>query len=270
MATTASRQRSTVEDGGNPAATAGVVKHESLAAALAAFQLELPRIGKDKRAEAGKYGYSYADLAAVSAAVLPLLGRHGLSFSARPTISRHHEDGDAGDVGFVLAYTLRHDSGESVSGVYPLPAPTISAQQMGSAITYARRYCLLAVTGAAPEDEDDDGAQAPPARQHDDARARVERSLRDDPAATPATRPQLGKVYALLRQLNLSDKETALPYISDKLKHKVESTADLSMAEAHRLIEELIADAAKQSSEAKEDELSQAEADESMTYDGQS
>lgn len=126
-----------------------------LADALAAFQLELPKIGKDKQADAGKFGYKYADLASVSAAVLPLLGKHGLSFSAKPTL----DDGGR----FVLAYTLRHVSGESDSGIYPLPAANTAAQQLGSAITYARRYCLLAVTGVMPEDEDDDGAQAPAA-----------------------------------------------------------------------------------------------------------
>ena len=63
----------------------------------------------------------------------------------------------------VLAYVLRHTSGGEDGGEYPLPSANTPAQQMGSAITYARRYCLLAVTGVAPEDEDDDGASAPPA-----------------------------------------------------------------------------------------------------------
>src|SRR5690606_31859835 len=79
--------------------------------------------------------------------VLPLLGKHGLSFSARPTLD------EAGR--FVLAYSLRHESGDSEDGAYPLPT-TGTPQQVGSAITYARRYALCAVTGVAA-DEDDDG-----------------------------------------------------------------------------------------------------------------
>ena len=138
--------------------TTKTTERVNLAAALAAFQAELPTVGKDAKAtippKDGKSGYSYkyAGLGTVSEAVLPLLGKHGLSFSSKPTIA---------DGRFVLAYALRHSSGEEDSGEYPLPDPTkVSAQGIGSAITYARRYCLLAVTGVSP-DEDDDGASAP-------------------------------------------------------------------------------------------------------------
>jgi hypothetical protein len=59
---------------------------------------------------------------------------------------------------FVLAYRLGHVDGGEICGFYPLGTGT--PQQLGSAITYARRYCLCAVTGVAPGGEDDDGAQA--------------------------------------------------------------------------------------------------------------
>lgn len=126
----------------------------NLATALAAFQKALPKIGKGSVADAGTYKFKYADLADVSAAVLPLLGEHGLSFSARPTL----DEGGR----FVLAYELLHASGDSRSGAYPLPASG-NSQAIGSAITYARRYALCAVTGVAA-DEDDDGQAAKEAR----------------------------------------------------------------------------------------------------------
>lgn len=121
----------------------------SLASALAAFQLELPTLGKGNVANTGTYSYRYADLADVSTLVLPLLAKQGLSFSAKPTIDEQGR--------FVLAYALRHVSGDSDCGSYPLPSGT--PQQVGSAITYARRYALCAVSGIAP-DEDDDGSHA--------------------------------------------------------------------------------------------------------------
>lgn len=124
-------------------------KPDTLAAALARFQSELPRVTKDSKADAGTYSYRYADLATVSSAVLPLLAKNGLSFSAIPTLL---EDGK-----FVLEYTLRHADGEFVTGRYPLPSA--NPQQTGSAITYARRYALCAITGVAA-DEDDDGKAA--------------------------------------------------------------------------------------------------------------
>jgi len=131
-------------------------KPDNLASALARVQRNLPHIGKDRTAqvksEKANYSYKYADLAAVATAILPLLGAEGLAFIARPTF-----DGDR----FVLAYSLVHGpSGEREDGVYPLPDPLRSTpQQIGGAITYARRYCLSAVSGVAA-DEDDDGRAA--------------------------------------------------------------------------------------------------------------
>lgn len=125
-------------------------KHESLAAALAAFQLEVPTIAKGNTANAFG-GYKYADLTDVTEKVLPLLAKHGLAFAAMPTF-------DA-DGRFVLAYSLMHETREELRGSYPLPA-TGKPQDIGSAITYARRYALTAVTGVAPGGDDDDAAAA--------------------------------------------------------------------------------------------------------------
>ena len=57
-----------------------------------------------------------------------------------------------------MRYELRHEQGEVINGEWPLPAGG-NPQQIGSALTYGRRYTLCAVTGIAP-DEDDDGHQA--------------------------------------------------------------------------------------------------------------
>lgn len=144
----------------------------SLAAALVAFQASLPHVGRDQRAtvksDKGSYTYSYANLADVSAKVLPLLAAQGLSFSAKPTLD---ESGR-----FVLEYRLRHVGGEEDVGTYPLANGT--PQQVGSSITYARRYALLAVSGVAPDIDDDDGqaaeqAGAPRIDPADAARARL-------------------------------------------------------------------------------------------------
>lgn len=124
------------------------------AAALASFQADRPSIGKDSKANTGSYSYSYASLPDVLDATMPLLSKFGLSFYAAPTL---REDG-----AFVLRYALMHDGGHAVGGDYPLPS-NANPQQIGSAVTYGRRYCFTAVTGIAP-DEDDDGAKASEAR----------------------------------------------------------------------------------------------------------
>jgi hypothetical protein len=141
----------------------------SLADALAAFQAKLPPVVKTESAtvktkDGRSYSYSYAGLGQISAIVLPLLGAAGLSFSARPTLNAEGK--------FVLAYRLLHTSGEETAGEYPLPQ-SASAQEHGSAITYARRYALCSVVGVAP-DEDDDGAAASNARTDVGARREEE------------------------------------------------------------------------------------------------
>lgn len=127
---------------------------DTLAAALSAFQASLPSVHKGATGQVpGKRSYKYADLADLSATVLPLLAAQGLSWMTMPTYD------DSGR--FVLQYELLHTSGESRTGAYPLPTGT--AWEIGSALTYGRRYCLAAVTGVAA-DEDDDGAEAEQSR----------------------------------------------------------------------------------------------------------
>ena len=120
----------------------------SLAAALAELQTQLPKIGKTAEAQYG----NYADLAAITREVMPKMGALGLSFIARPTLNENGQ--------FVLLWSLLHASGEHESGQYPLPGMEKGPQALGSAITYARRYALCAVTGVAPDDRSDDDGQA--------------------------------------------------------------------------------------------------------------
>lgn len=133
-----------------------------LNAALARLQGQLPHIpkgetgkveGTTKDGRKFSYTYSYADLHGVSAAVLPLMSECGLAFTALPTLNA--------DGKFVLAYSLLHSSGEHLDGEYLLPDPArATQQQIGGVITYARRYCLCAVTGVAPAEDDDDAQKA--------------------------------------------------------------------------------------------------------------
>lgn len=171
----------------------------ALAAALAAFQAEIPHIGKDNlavvKSDKGSYKYTYADLSTISAKVLPLLAKNGLSFSAKPTINSEGK--------FVLEYTLRHSGGESDMGQYPLSA-TGTPQQVGSAITYARRYALCAVTGVTP-DEDDDGAAASGVVVEPPAQRKAPPAANGEPAEAPKKTPaQVASAFVA----NLMDVET--------------------------------------------------------------
>lgn len=129
-------------------------KTDTLATALVKFQEDLPRVAKSKTANVptkngGQYSYTYADLAAVTDAAMPRLTSLGLSFTCR---GRKTEDGR-----YELVGVLRHVSGETDEGALPIAGNT--PQEIGSAITYARRYLLGCMTGIVTED-DDDGAAA--------------------------------------------------------------------------------------------------------------
>lgn len=124
-------------------------KHPDLETALAAFQAEMPTVNKGKTADTGKYRYKYADIADVTEAVMPLLSKHGLSFSVTPAA--------AGD-GYEIVGILMHESQSGrLSGALPLFGRT--SQEIGSSITYARRYLLGCLTGVVTDD-DEDGAAA--------------------------------------------------------------------------------------------------------------
>ena len=58
---------------------------------------------------------------------------------------------------WVLVGTLRHSSGQYISGVAPLINPKGDMQGFGAAMTYAKRTLLMALTGGFSGEADDDG-----------------------------------------------------------------------------------------------------------------
>lgn len=134
------------------ATTAKAVKYPTIGAALVAFQSDIPRPVKDSSADTGKYSYDYASLDKLTPLIFEKLSAVGIAYTAAPDV---REDGIFG-----LRAKLIHESGEEIGGFYPLGNPNNPAQAIGSAITYARRYALLSLTGVAPSGEDDDGASA--------------------------------------------------------------------------------------------------------------
>jgi hypothetical protein len=191
--------------------------------ALAAFQAELPHVAKGNTADTGSYKYDYADIEDVFGTVLPCLGRHGLAFTAVVTI---RDDGQR-----VLDYALLHASGEERGGCYPLPGQA-TAQQMGSAITYARRYSLLAVTGVAPGGEDDDGKAASDAHP-----APVESGRGETPLQQPV--PFATATVGHFKRLGIPDRDVQLGYIAALTGHAVTTPRDLTADEKTTLLEVL-------------------------------
>jgi hypothetical protein len=118
-----------------------------LAAALAKAQAEMRPAVKD--AQNPHFRNNYATLAACMEAVRPLFA-HGIAVIQPPV--PHGADG------VCVATLLLHESGEWIRGELYMPATKKDAQGFGSALSYARRYCLQATVGLATDDDDGNGA----------------------------------------------------------------------------------------------------------------
>ena len=112
-------------------------------------QAQLVNPPKKRTVNTGKFSYSYAELPDIIDSVRQVLAEHGLSFAQSVE--------GAGSYGVTTRIYHRVGHCEEF-GPLLLPAGS-TAQEAGSAITYARRYALCAALGIAAED-DDDGAAA--------------------------------------------------------------------------------------------------------------
>ena len=116
---------------------------------------EVPNFVTDETAQAGKKTYKYLNLATILKTIKPVFKKHGLAFSQRVTFDN---TGEARQVIGTVETIIFDDEEQMVACSYPFFV-TGDPQQVGSAITYARRYSLYAVLGIFP-DKDDDGAYA--------------------------------------------------------------------------------------------------------------
>jgi hypothetical protein len=96
----------------------------------------------------------YADLSACIEAVIDALNNNGIAL-----IQQNQPSPD----GVIIETIFLHESGESLNcGQLFVPANKHDAQGFGSALTYARRYSLMAACGIAPEDDDGNTASRKP------------------------------------------------------------------------------------------------------------
>jgi len=124
---------------------------KNIAAALVKAQRAFGPALKDKNNPA--FRSKYADLGACIDAVQDALNSNGIAL-----LQQTREDA----TGVTVETVLLHESGESwASGPLHVPAAKQDPQGYGSALTYARRYSLMAACGIAPEDDDGNAASKP-------------------------------------------------------------------------------------------------------------
>ena len=127
-------------------------------AKLAAAQAEMKQPVFD--AENPHFHSKYASLASVMDSVLPALIKHGLF------LSQSIEGNPANDTQLIVTTTVFDDRNRADLAAYPVNISGMNPQQIGSAITYAKRYSLASAF-ARVADTDDDGntASEPPKRK---------------------------------------------------------------------------------------------------------
>ena len=160
------------------------VETDKLWPALLLAQSNFEQVVADQVADTGKFKYSYADLASIIKATRPALVEAGLI-----TTNFLRIGDDRGE--FIIEARIIHAaSGQFYAGVLPLKMG-IAPQDLGSVLTYWRRYLKACLLDIASEDDDASRAQQSATRQGN--RRNDNRQAAQQPQQRRQTAPQTPK-----------------------------------------------------------------------------
>ena len=132
------------------------IAEQAYVKAMANFKKNPPKIDKDRHVQydtqKGRVDYHHASLANVTEKISSALGENGLSASWKT----EQQNGNI-KVTCSITHELGHSENTSLSGAADLTGSKNAIQAVGSTISYLQRYTLLALTGLATHDMDDDG-----------------------------------------------------------------------------------------------------------------
>lgn len=180
---------------------------------------------KDKNNPA--FRSKYADLGACIEAVDSALLENGIAL-----IQETSED----LTGVTIETVLLHESGEMIrGGKLHVPAAKQDPQGYGSALTYARRYSLMATCGIAPEDDDGNAAaqamrQRGPALPEDEIAAMLAgienaKTVADAKSATEAAHEIAAHDPAALARINVAVEAKRAAFVKARTKRETEVAA---------------------------------------------
>lgn len=176
-----------------------------IAAALSKAQAEIE--GAVKGSVNPHFRSKYADLGAVVDAIREPFAKYGLAYIQEPGSTNGK---------LSLTTTLLHESGEYIRSTLEMPVTKHDPQGYGSAITYGRRYALLAMAGIAPEDDDGNAASAPAPQKSPYAGQGAKRAAEVEKAMAERAAKKESEEDDLPPDLYLSSDKTewlyALPY----------------------------------------------------------
>lgn len=111
-----------------------------LAAAFIRMQAELPVIQLDKTVNYKNVKFDYASLSNIISTCRPILVKHGLGIIQH--VGSYNDQ-------IEITTVLLHVSGEREEGIFRIKPISLDIKDVGSTITYARRYAYGAMLGIA-------------------------------------------------------------------------------------------------------------------------
>lgn len=171
------------------AAEGGTKDLSKLFTALSKAQAEFTDVSKNKTAnipmkKGGSYSYKFATLPDIRKAVQPALTKNGLSI-----IQRINTDS--------LQTMLCHESGQWIDSKMSLNTRLLP-QEIGSLLTYYRRYQLSSILNVAA-DEDEDGTAANNAAKGQQNRGNRQQNNRGNSGPPPITEKMINRWVAIFR-----------------------------------------------------------------------
>jgi len=175
----------------------------------------------------------YASLDAILDDVRPVLASHNLAISQEPLF----EDGKAGVVTRII-----HASGGVRESTLLLPLKDQTAQGVGSALTYAKRYAISSILGITADDDDDGEIASKPIAQKPTIKA-------EPPKAKQETTPEVPKELpsdplTMLSSMMWSDSIKDAHVIEFLIANKAITNRDVTLSKINetnpKLIERLV------------------------------
>lgn len=193
---------------------------DKIAPAFIAAKREFAPLLKDKANPA--FRSKYADLGACIDSVEDALLKHDIAV--------FHETSDD-QTGVTVECVLLHTSGETIrGGRLHVPAAKQDPQGYGSALTYARRYSLMAVCGIAPEDDDGNAAAKAAQKAAEADRLQQRAAWLEEKAMeleSCETMSELGDVwkaaFKIMKAKNDDDAIATLEPVKDRMKATIEA-----------------------------------------------
>jgi hypothetical protein len=200
---------------------------KAFSAALAGFQAVVPTITKNKTADR----YQYATFDHIMRTIKPYMETAGLALRFTTELT--------GESIITATCTVTHRDGHSETSAFAAPVDAQmrvnSTQKMGSANSYAKRYCLVNALNLSVGEQDDDGASASELesdRPKEAPPAEVKKKL---PPQELANAAQLSEIKVLIKKKVMSPRRTS--WVSKRMD-------TLTKTHAAQLIKEAKAEAA--------------------------